>query len=745
MSELHDRNIKSVSTPPPPADSYDYEKQLYTMPKKEDYNIRYEKAEEYGQLYPHLFSSYTIKKTTIKNRIFVAPQGITYDTTPYPDPEGFLSEAGIFAYGDRARGGAAVVTTGEVNLDPLNGRGHNHMINVVHEKSIFTLTQLADYVHVWGGLVSMELTHCGPYALPPYNGGRNPIGPSKNVLPTGVEVDEMDEEEMNRVANCFAHGAQMARRSGFDMCLIHGAHNWLLASFLSPIENRRKDKYGGGLENRARFPIMVVDRIRKTVGPDFILEYRISGSELTDGGLQIDEVCEFLKMIEDKVDIAQISIGMRRNPHTRGIMQPSRFRVHNCNTWLAETVKKSGLKIPVTALGNIDNPRLADQIIAEGKGDFVGMVRSFVADINWAEKARAGKAEDITPCIKCLRCLDVHAGRVAIPGKTMIDTKTGKTVTNANTEEKAVILQDFEGASRRDECSVNPVYGRAHIMHYFPQATRSKKVVIIGGGPSGIQAALEANKRGHKVTIYEKADHLGGQLSHVDNISFKQYIRRYREFLVRQVVKSDIQVKLNSAPTPDMVRMEHPDAVIVAIGADPVIPNIPGVKRDFVTTVVDGYEHEEKVGNKVVIIGGGMVGCESALHFAEHGKDVTLIEMLPWLAAQDTTYTERMDTLYFMRQQPKLKQYLNTTCTEITDKGVKAVGKDGKELYFEAATVLLAAGYKARKEEVAKFYGTAFDVIPVGDCVVAGPLVRATRTGFDAALRIAGYESCPRV
>ncbi|MCR6544232.1 hypothetical protein [Dehalobacterium formicoaceticum] len=288
MTELHERNVKSVSTPAPPADSYDYEKLLYKMPTKDEYKAHYEKEEEYRQLYPHLFSPYTIKKTTFKNRVFNVPHGMTYIVTP----EGFISKSGIFAFGDRARGGAAVVTTNEARIDPLNGCAHDYQINVIDEKSIRTLAQLADYIHVWGGLANLELEHCGPFALPPYNGGRNPIGPSKNVLATGVEVDEMDEEEMDRVANCFANAAQMGKRSGFDMCLIHGAHNWLLASFLSPLENRRKDKYGGSLENRARFPMMVLDRIRQKVGPDFILEYRISGSELTDGGLQVEEVCE---------------------------------------------------------------------------------------------------------------------------------------------------------------------------------------------------------------------------------------------------------------------------------------------------------------------------------------------------------------------------------------------------------------------------------------------------------------------
>jgi 2,4-dienoyl-CoA reductase-like NADH-dependent reductase (Old Yellow Enzyme family) len=290
----------------------------------------------YNHLYPHLFSPFTVKNVTFKNRIFNGPNG-TYNTF---SKEGFLADHAINHYGCRARGGAAVVTLNEAKIDGQNGCAHDLQINLLEEVCLRQLVLFTDYVHAFGAKASIELTHCGQWSLPPYNGGRNPIGPSAKVLPTGVTVDEMTEDDMEYVADCFANGAQMAKRAGFDMSLIHGGHGWLLAQFLSPLENRRTDKFGGSLENRARFPLMVLDRIRAKVGYDFLLEYRLSVSELTPGGLEIDEAVEFIKMIEDKIDFVHCSVGMRRNALTRAIMHPTHFMPHGCNVYLAEAMKK---------------------------------------------------------------------------------------------------------------------------------------------------------------------------------------------------------------------------------------------------------------------------------------------------------------------------------------------------------------------------------------------------------------------
>lgn len=234
----------------------------------------------YEELYPHLFSPYTIKKTTFKNRIFAAPQAMF----PLITPDAQLTMDYVAYYGNKARGGAAVVTTNEAIIDPINGHGHNNQYSLLDENALRLMGQFTDYLKTYGAYLSPEITHCGDWSQPEYQNGADPIGPMDKIMPNGNHVRAMTEEDMDRVADCFAKAALMAKRGGCEMCMIHGGHSWLLSQFISPVENQRKDKYGGSLENRARFPIMVLDRIRQTVGDDFIIEYRMSVREMNVGG-----------------------------------------------------------------------------------------------------------------------------------------------------------------------------------------------------------------------------------------------------------------------------------------------------------------------------------------------------------------------------------------------------------------------------------------------------------------------------
>lgn len=467
------------------------------------------------ELYPHLFSPYTIRDKTYKNRIISAPHGRTHCVSG-TDSKGYriLTLDGVEYYSNIARGGAAAVNLWECVVE-ARGAGHGPVFNFFTNETMPTLNMYSDIVHSYRALASMEVSHCGQYALPEVM-GMDPYGPSEKITHNGNHCCEMTEDDMENVANHFAQAAQMLKRTGFDIMMIHGGHSWLLAQFLSPKENLRKDKYGGSLENRARFPMMVLDRVREKVGDSLIIEYRISTSELVDGGLTVDEAIEFVKMIEDKIDIIQCSVGIRQNAFTRGIMHPSHFMPNGCNAYLAEAIRKSGVKIPVTAIGAINSPEVAEQILAEGKADFVAMARSFIADPQWAEKARAGRSEDIVPCVKCLRCLDTGGGRKFAANK---------------------VLDDFENSTRRAECTVNPIAGRGHMMYRYPAPERSKKVAIVGGGPAGMEAAITAADRGHSVILYEAKDKLGGQLFYSDHVSFKQDMKRFKEYLIRQVEK----------------------------------------------------------------------------------------------------------------------------------------------------------------------------------------------------------------
>jgi thioredoxin reductase len=507
----------------------------------------------------------------------------------------------------------------------------------------------------------------------------------------------MDLDMIESVQENFASAALRLKRAGFDMCLLHGAHGWLLAQFLSPFSNQRTDRYGGSLENRARFPLEVIERVRDRVGSDFAIEYRLSGGEQVPGGLSLEDAVRFARMIKDKVDCIHVSTGLFGEPQTLPIIHPTNYLPHGSNVHLAAKIK-AAVKIPVTCVGSISDPRMAEEIIADGKADLVAMTRALIADPDLPNKARRGKFREIRPCTRCLECL----GRVA----TFLPVRR----------------------------AVNPISGRETECAAPRPADRSKKILIAGGGPGGMQAAITAARRGHRVVLFEKKARLGGNLGFADAVDFKQDLRRFREYLMETVRALPVDIRLGTQLTPSLAEVEMPDVVIVAAGAEPSIPDIPGISSDNVLWAGEVHADKVRTGQHIVVAGGGMVGCETALLLAREGKAVTVVEMLEAVAT-DLNPVTRIHLLELL-EKAGVRIFLNHRLERITRTGAGVVNADGEAIKIPAETVVLSLGMRPRKDVVTALAHCAPEVYAIGDCVRPGKASGAIHDGFNVAMEL---------
>ncbi|RJW49014.1 FAD-dependent oxidoreductase [Clostridiales bacterium TF09-2AC] len=645
-----------------------------------------------NRYYPNLASPITINGVTFKNRIFGAPM-----SNPELDPDCHMREEDIAFHANRGRGGLASVCIG-LGIVEAVGRSHTKEVILYDDLSLPSLKRMANEFHKHNCMATMELAHGGKFgAARSHSAAKSTlIGPNDELNAQGVPVKAMTEEQIEETATAFGSAARLVKEAGFDMVLIHGGHGWLLGQFASPYFNKRTDRWGGSLENRMRFSLLVIEKVREAVGPDFPIEFRMSGSECIPGGYDIDEAVEMAKMIDGKVDIIHVSAGIHENNDVFVITHPSMFTEHGCNVQYAAEIKKH-VKTPVAALGGINDVDMMEEIIASGKADIIEVARQSLADPYFPEKAFSGRKDDITQCCRCYSCF-------------------------------------FNYLSNRNYCcAFNPVIGDELEHKYGIPATTPKKVVVVGGGPGGMEAAVTAAQRGHSVTLYEKNNRLGGQIVHEQHIPFKKDMYHFIEVLAKRCEDAGVDIHLNTEVTPEEVAAMGADVVMTAVGAKPIIPQIPGINSAKVVGLKALEGRQPSVGQKVAILGGGLVGSEVAIYLDMIGKDVTVVEMKDtW--ASDAYWMHKVAMDKYIRDS-RIDIKVNTTAREITDAGIVCNTPDG-EILIEADTVLLAAGMKADRASADEFLNTAPRVFEIGDAIKAGRVVEAVKLGYYRALDI---------
>jgi thioredoxin reductase len=510
------------------------------------------------------------------------------------------------------------------------------------------------------------------------------------IMPRALTLGEIEQ-----IIDAFAEAARRAKQAGFDGVEIHGAHGYLVCEFLSPYTNRRTDKYGGSLENRALFALEIIEKVRDTVGDGFTVGYRMSADEYVPGGLTLEETSRFAKMLEAaRVDYVHVSAGIEETTHHT---IPPIYAEKAPNVHLAEGIKK-GVNIPVITVGAHD-VYTAEEALQKGKADLVALGRALVADPELPKKLASGRTEDITPCIRGNEGCSSRAG-LGLPMR----------------------------------CEVNPACGREGEFKISPAATK-KSVMIIGGGIAGLETARVAALRGHEVTLVEKEERLGGHLIEASGPEFKERVKQLLDWAVSQVQKGEVKVQLKTEATPSLIKQANPEVLIVAVGSDFLKPQVPGWDTAGAVTAGDVLLGKSAVGEKVVIVGAGLIGCETALYIAEElKKPAIIVEMLDEMLVETE---QRCKTVLKERlQKAAVDVHLGWHLDTITDRGVICRDKTWQRHEIEADSVVLATGLEARMDVVEQFKGLAPEVYGVGDCVKARKIYNCFEDAWRVALQI---------
>lgn len=644
--------------------------------------------------YPNLCKPLRVAGVELRNRMCSAPMGATdilADGTPGPRTLGF--------YEARAKGGAAAVTVSELVVHPETDGSQMLRLSLSTPGQLGAFAYVADAIKRHGAVASIELSHSGQYAGT-YMVDKKAkselcmYGPSDGARPDGIPVRALTREQIADIVGAYANTAALAKRAGFEMCMVHAGHGWLVNQFLSPYFNHRADEYGGSLENRVRLAREILAAVRAEVGPRFPIELRMSGAELFDGGYDVAEGCRIAEALEDLVDIIQVSAGSYQFGFS--ITHPSMFREHGCNVHLAAEIKKH-VSVPVATLGGLSDPDQMERIIAEGQADAVAMGRALLADPEIPNKVMANAGEDVVRCMRCFVCM----------------------------AERPV--------TQTRRCALNPRIGRELEGLSTPPAAQKKRVLVVGGGIAGMKAAETAALRGHDVTLCEAQGELGGILRTEAALPFKQDMYRLGQTYAHLVDKAGVDVRLHTRADAAFVQEFAPDALIVAVGSEAMELPVPVDAGARVLSIDDMYLDGAEPGEEVVVVGGGLTGSECALGLAARGKRVHVVEMREALAL-DANIRHRPILLAEV-ERAGVDVMCNARAVRVDAAGV-VVEREGEEVLVPGDTVVCAIGQRSRTAAVEELRDGAPFVRIVGDARRPANITAAVYEAYHAAMDI---------
>jgi 2,4-dienoyl-CoA reductase-like NADH-dependent reductase (Old Yellow Enzyme family)/thioredoxin reductase len=630
-----------------------------------------------------LFEPIEIGKIRLENRITMPAMA-----TNFADKKHQVTNQQVDYYKERAMGGAGLII---VEGTRVYGRPPGRNLGIFNDSHIYGLRELAKSIRTHGAKAAIQLAQSGRQTT------KQPIGPS--AIPTrwvggdfGVPR-ELSIGEIKEIEEAFAEAARRAKSAGFEAIEIHGAHGYLISSFLSPYSNMRTDKYGGSFERRLRFAVEIVNNIRGEVGDDFPIVFRLNGKDYVKGGLALKDSKRIAQVLEKtSVNAIHVSAGIYESID-RTILPmyyPRSFLVP-----LAQQIKKV-VGIPVITVGRINDPMVADRIIRENKADLVAMGRALIADPELPKKAREGRLGDICKCIACNYCF-----------KEMF-------------------------CGRELKCAVNAAVGKEE-EYRIGKTDLPKRVLVIGGGPAGMEAARVARLRGNEVVLCERKKELGGQLLLASALPFKQELAGLTTYLSNQIRKAGTKILTNKEANAQFIKRTSPDAVVIATGATARIPDIPGNRKKIVATFIDVIEGKAEIGENVVVIGGGLIGCEIAVFLAEKGKNVTIVARHN--IADDTDYATKSAILRKLyHNNVRVLTYLRIQ--RITDDGLIAADKNRLRQNVAADTIISAVGLRPNEKLKEDLMHETLVSYSVGDCSQLGGIKGAIHEASFAARKI---------